>query len=139
MGAVQVEVKTAAHSELQDITARVQQAVDESAVGEGVCHLFVPHTTAGLTLNENWDPDVRADLVRAWAAMVPDVRYRHGEGNSPAHLMSSLVGASQTLLITDGRLVLGSWQGVYLAEFDGPRTRRVLVKCVADLVPREDG
>ncbi|MGD2041062.1 MAG: secondary thiamine-phosphate synthase enzyme YjbQ [Anaerolineae bacterium] len=139
MGVVQVEVKTAAHSELQDITARVQQAVDESAVGEGVCHLFVPHTTAGLTLNENWDPDVRADLVRAWAAMVPDVRYRHGEGNSPAHLMSSLVGASQTLLITDGRLVLGSWQGVYLAEFDGPRTRRVLVKCVADLVPREDG
>ncbi|MGD8598191.1 MAG: secondary thiamine-phosphate synthase enzyme YjbQ [Anaerolineae bacterium] len=139
MGVVQVEVKTAAHSELQDITARVQQAVDESAVGEGVCHLFVPHTTAGLTLNENWDPDVRADLVRAWAAMVPDVRYRHGEGNSPAHLMSSLVGASQTLLITDGRLVLGSWQGVYLAEFDGPRTRQVLVKCVADLVPREDG
>jgi secondary thiamine-phosphate synthase enzyme len=139
MGVVQVEVETTAHSELQDITARVQQAVVESAVGEGVCHLFVPHTTAGLTLNENWDPDVRADLVRAWAAMVPDVRYRHGEGNSPAHLMSSLVGASQTLLITGGRLVLGSWQGVYLAEFDGPRTRRVLVKCVVDPVAREDG
>jgi secondary thiamine-phosphate synthase enzyme len=137
MGVVQLEVKTAAHSELKDITERVRQAVAESAVGEGVCHLFVPHTTAGLTLNENWDPDVRSDLVRAWAAMVPDVRYRHGEGNSPAHLMSSLVGASQTLLITGGRLMLGSWQGVYLAEFDGPRTRRVLVKCVADLVAQE--
>ena len=129
---VQLDVRTRARSELQDITDRVQQAVGESGVAEGVCHVFVPHTTAGLTLNENWDPDVRGDLVRALAALVPDVPYHHGEGNSPAHLMSTLVGASESLLVRDGRLVLGSWQGIYLAEFDGPRARRVLVKIQGD-------
>jgi secondary thiamine-phosphate synthase enzyme len=127
-----LDVRSRAHSELLDITAQVQQAVRESGVQEGVCHVFVPHTTAGLTLNENWDPDVRGDLVRAMAAMVPDVPYHHGEGNSPAHLMSTLVGASETLLVTGGKLMLGSWQGVYLAEFDGPRSRRVLVRIVPD-------
>ena len=91
----------------------------------------MPHTTAGVTLNENWDPDVRGDLVRALAAMVPDVPYHHGEGNSPAHLMSSMVGSSETLLVSGGRLLLGSWQGVYLAELDGPRRRRVLVQVVS--------
>jgi secondary thiamine-phosphate synthase enzyme len=130
----ELEVRTRAHGELQDITAQVERAVSESEVQEGICHLFVPHTTAGLTLNENWDPDVRGDLVRALAEMVPDVPYRHGEGNSPAHLMSTLVGASETLLVSKGRLALGSWQGIYLAEFDGPRRRRVLVKIVPDHV-----
>jgi len=125
-----LQVRTMAHSELRDITSRVQEAVVQSGVQEGLCHLFVPHTTAGLTLNENWDPDVRGDLVRALAALVPDVPYRHGEGNSPAHLMSTLVGASETLLVSSGQLVLGSWQGVYLAEFDGPRRRRVLVQVI---------
>jgi secondary thiamine-phosphate synthase enzyme len=129
---VELEVKTRTRVEFQDITSQVQQAVAESDVQEGLCHLFVPHTTAGLTLNENWDPDVRGDLVRALAAMIPSVPYRHGEGNSPAHLMSTLVGASETLLVSSGRLVLGSWQGVYLAEFDGPRRRRVLLKIVAE-------
>lgn len=129
---VQLDIRTRAQSELQDITAEVQLAVAERGVQQGVCHLFVPHTTAGVMLNENWDRDVRGDLLRALAAMVPDVPYHHSEGNSPAHLMSTLVGASETLLIDDGRLVLGSWQGVYLAEFDGPRRRRVLVKIVAD-------
>ena len=127
---IELQVRTMAHSELRDITSRVQEAVVQSGVQEGLCHLFVPHTTAGLTLNENWDPDVRADLVRALAALVPDVPYRHGEGNSPAHLMSTLVGASETLLVSSGQLVLGSWQGVYLAEFDGPRRRRVLVQVI---------
>ena len=92
----------------------------------------MPHTTAGLTLNENWDPDVRGDLVRALAAMVPNVPFHHGEGNSAAHLMSTLVGASETLLISGGRPVLGSWQGIYLAEFDGPRHRRILLKMIPD-------
>ena len=124
---VELQVRTRAGSELQDITSQAQRAVAESGVEEGTCHVFVPHTTAGLTLNENWDPDVRGDLVRAFAAMVPDVPYHHGEGNSPAHLMSTLVGASETLLVHNGRLVLGSWQGLYLAEFDGPRQRRVLL------------
>ena len=124
---VELQVRTRAGSELQDITSQAQRAVAESGVEEGTCHVFVPHTTAGLTLNENWDPDVRGDLVRAFAAMVPDVPYHHGEGNSPAHLMSTLVGGSETLLVHNGRLVLGSWQGLYLAEFDGPRQRRVLL------------
>jgi secondary thiamine-phosphate synthase enzyme len=124
----EIEIRTRSQSELQDITDRVQAAVTDSGLGEGLCCVFVPHTTAGLTLNENWDPDVRGDLVRALAALVPDVPFHHGEGNSPAHLLSSLVGASETLLVRGGRLVLGSWQGVYLAEFDGPRRRRVMVQ-----------
>jgi secondary thiamine-phosphate synthase enzyme len=129
---VQLDVRTRTHSELQDITPQVQQVVADSGVQEGVCHIFVPHTTAGVTLNENWDPDVRGDLVRAMMAMVPEVPYHHGEGNSPAHLMSTVVGTAQMLLVSGGRLVLGSWQGIYLAEFDGPRPRRVLVKIVPD-------
>ena len=128
----QIEVPTQARSELRDITSLVQQVLAEIGIQEGVCHLFVPHTTAGITLNENWDPDVRDDLVRALAEMVPGLRFRHGEGNSPAHLLATLVGASETLLVEGGRLVLGSWQGVYLAEFDGPRRRRVLLRVVPD-------
>ena len=130
---VELQVRTHARSELQDITSQAQRAVDESGVEEGICHVFVPHTTAALTLNENWDPDVRGDLVRALAAMVPDMPYHHGEGNSPAHLMSTLVGASEMLLVSKGRLMLGSWQGLYLAEFDGPRQRRVLLSIVSGL------
>lgn len=128
----QLDIRSRTLRELIDITSQVQQVVADSGVLEGVCHVFVPHTTAAVTLNENWDPDVRGDLVSALVALVPDVRYRHGEGNSPAHLMSSLVGASEMLLVQGGRLALGSWQGVYLAEFDGPRRRRVLVKVVPD-------
>lgn len=124
----EIEVRTRTENEFQDITSQVEQAVSRSGVQEGLCHLFVPHTTAALTLNENWDPDVRGDLVRAVVALIPDVPYRHSEGNSPAHLMSTLVGASETLLVRGGRPVLGSWQGVYLAEFDGPRRRRVLLR-----------
>jgi secondary thiamine-phosphate synthase enzyme len=129
---VQLDFTTQGQGDLQDITADVQRAVGEAGVRQGVCHIFVPHTTAGVTLNENWDRDVRGDLLRALAALVPDVPYHHGEGNSPAHLMSTLVGSGETLLIEEGRLVLGSWQGVYLAEFDGPRRRRILVKIVPD-------
>ena len=128
---VELHLHTDAKSELRDFTSQVQQAVGDSGVREGICHVFVPHTTAALTLNENWDPNVRGDLVRALSALVPDVHYRHGEGNSPAHLMSTLVGASETLLISDGKVTLGSWQGLYLAEFDGPRRRRVLLKIVS--------
>ena len=129
---VELQVTTQSHSELRDITSQIQQTVSDQGIQDGVCHIFVPHTTAGLTLNENWDPDVRGDLVRALEALVPDVRYHHSEGNSPAHLLSTLAGASQTLLVQAGKLLLGSWQGVYLAEFDGPRRRRVLIKIVAD-------
>jgi secondary thiamine-phosphate synthase enzyme len=128
----EIEIRTREHLEFQDITSRLQEAVAGSGVQDGVCYVFVPHTTAGLTLNENWDPNVRGDLVRALEAMVPDVSFRHGEGNSPAHLMSTLVGASETLMVQGGQLWLGTWQGVYLVEFDGPRRRRVLIKVVPD-------
>ena len=129
---VQLDVRTGARIDFSEITTQLQKAVTGSGTQQGVCHVFVPHTTAGLTLNENWDPDVRSDLTSALAAMVPELAYRHGEGNSPAHLLSTLVDTSATLLIEEGRLVLGSWQGIYLAEFDGPRRRRVLLKIVPD-------
>jgi len=129
----QLEIATRSAAELVDITAEVQQTVKEKGMQSGVCHVFVPHTTAGLTLNENWDPSVRADMLMELDKIVPwQDNYRHGEGNSAAHIKASLMGASQTILVEDGRLVLGTWQGIYLAEFDGPRRRRVLVKLVGD-------
>ena len=130
---IELEISTRSNAELVDITAAVQQVVREQGVQSGVCHVFVPHTTAGLTLNENWDPSVRADMLMELDKTVPwHNNYLHGEGNSAAHIKASLMGFSQTLLVEDGRLVLGSWQGIYLAEFDGPRRRRVLVKVVSD-------
>jgi secondary thiamine-phosphate synthase enzyme len=129
---VQLDVRTGSKRELRDITSQVKEVISASGVQQGVCHIFVPHTTAGLTLNENWDPDVKGDLIRALEALVPDVRFRHGEGNSPAHLLSTIAGASETVLVRDGEPILGTWQGIYLAEFDGPRSRRVLVKVVPD-------
>lgn len=129
----QIEVRTRSHDELVDITDRVQQAVNQSGFKSGLCHVFVPHTTAGLTLNENWDPAVRRDMLMALSKLVPwDDDYQHGEGNSAAHVKSSLLGFSHTLLVEGGRLALGSWQGIYLAEFDGPRRRRVLVQVTGD-------
>lgn len=122
-------VRTSAQSEFVDITPQVQEAVRASGVASGLCYLFVPHTTAGLVLNENWDPTVREDILRALNRLVPAVGdYRHEEGNSPAHIKATLVGFSATIPVENARLVLGTWQGIYLAEFDGPRQRRVLVK-----------
>jgi len=133
MTIARLEIATKSRAELVDITAEVQQTVKEKGMQSGVCHVFVPHTTAGLTLNENWDPSVRADMLMELDKIVPwQDNYRHGEGNSAAHIKASLMGASQTILVEDGRLVLGTWQGIYLAEFDGPRRRRVLVKLVGD-------
>jgi secondary thiamine-phosphate synthase enzyme len=129
----QLEINTRSAAELVDITAEVQRAVREKGVQSGVCNVFVPHTTAGLTLNENWDPDVRADILMELDKIVPwRDNYRHAEGNAAAHIKASLMGASQTILVEDGRLVLGTWQGIFLAEFDGPRRRRVLVRLVSD-------
>lgn len=129
---IELEIRTRAHSELVDLTAQVQKVVAESGIQEGICHIFAPHTTAGLTLNENWDPTVRDDLVQALEAMAPEIPYRHTEGNSPSHLKATLVGTHATLFVNRGRLVLGSWQGIFLAEFDGPRHRQVLIKVVPD-------
>jgi secondary thiamine-phosphate synthase enzyme len=128
----QIEISTRGRQAFQDITAEVQEAISRSGVQEGICVVFCPHTTAGLTINENWDPTVQHDLGLGLDAISPRrAEYRHGEGNSPAHIKSSLVGASLCVLITDGKLVLGTWQGIYLAEFDGPRHRKVLIKTMA--------
>jgi secondary thiamine-phosphate synthase enzyme len=125
-------IQTNTQSELVDITSHVQDAVDRIGLQEGVCAVFVPHTTAGLTLNENWDPDVKSDLLLTLGEMAPsDRRHQHGEGNSPAHIKASLMGASTLVLVERGRLQLGSWQGIYLAEFDGPRRRNVWVNAIA--------
>ena len=110
-----------------DITGQVQKAVRESGLSEGTAMIFVPHTTAAVTVNENADPDVLYDLRLALAALVPKLPYRHGEGNSPAHLKSSLFGCSQLVPIVNGKLALGTWQGIYFCEFDGPRRRNFQV------------
>ncbi len=126
-------LETQNKTELLDITRRVQEIMSNQEMTDGVCHLFVPHTTAGLTLNENWDPDVRADILSTLNDVIPAKDdYRHSEGNAPAHIKATLTGSSSTLLVEDGELRLGTWQGVYLAEFDGPRQRQVLVKIVPD-------
>ncbi len=119
-------VSTSAAMQFSDITAQLQKAVTASTVVDGVCHVYNPHTTAGLTINEGADPDVQADILAALQKIVPQIRYRHGEGNSPAHVMASLTGSSVTVFIENGRLQLGTWQKIFFCEFDGPRSRKVL-------------
>ncbi len=115
-----------------DITAQIEKLVHLSAVREGICRIYVPHTTAGLTINENADPTVRSDILHQLDRIVPwNGDYEHGEGNAAAHIKASLLGSSQSVFVSGGRLKLGTWQGIYLAEFDGPRTRQVWVKIAA--------
>jgi len=126
------EIRTSKSEEIVDITARVREGVRTSGVAEGMAVVFVPHTTAGVTINENADPDVKADLLMTLRKAVPDaLPYAHSEGNSPAHVKASLVGSSVTVIIEGGQLRLGTWQGICLCEFDGPRTRQVWVKVVS--------
>lgn len=114
-----------------NITSYVRQALNESGVSEGIAVVFCPHTTAAITINENADPDVQTDLLFALDKTYPDrPQFRHMEGNSSAHLKSSCVGASETVIVHEGSLVLGTWQGIYFAEFDGPRSRSFYVKIV---------
>lgn len=124
---------TKGRDSLVDITNEVMEAVKESGVDEGVCIVFIPHTTAGVTINENADPDVTRDIIMEMNKIVPhDDGYRHIEGNSAAHIKASMMGSAQTVIIENGRLVLGTWQGIYFCEFDGPRTRNVVVKVQRD-------
>ena len=126
---IQLTIRTTARTEMIDITDRVAAAVSESGVKNGFCRVFVPHTTAAVTINENADPDVPRDILAAMDRIVPlSAVYRHAEGNAAAHIKASLFGASQTVLIENGRLILGTWQSLFFCEFDGPRTRRALVK-----------
>jgi secondary thiamine-phosphate synthase enzyme len=122
-------IKTSRHTEFVEITEQVQRVVEESGVKEGVCVCFVPHTTAGITVNENADPDVVTDTIYALDKAVPwkDSHYRHGEGNTAAHVKSSMMGHSIHVLVRGGKLQFGTWQGIFLCEFDGPRTRKVWV------------
>ncbi len=128
-----IDVRSRARTEFIDITADIKELVRLTNVGSGICHLFVLHTTAAITVNEGADPAVQRDITTFLSKLVPnDPYFTHAEGNSDAHIKSSLIGSSQTLLIDNGKLVLGTWQAVYFCEFDGPRSRKVAVKIVAD-------
>ena len=129
----ELAVRTQRRTQLLDVTAGVAKMVQDSGVLSGVCYVYVPHTTAGVIINENADPDVAADIESALARLVPQkADYSHSEGNSDAHIKTALVGTSATIFITGGQLELGRWQGIFFAEFDGPRTRRLRVKILPD-------
>ena len=126
-------VKTSQQAELKDITASVQAIVSKSGVQSGMCTVFVPHTTAGITINENADPDVRRDIIMELDKIVPhNDGYSHSEGNSAAHIKASMMGFTQNIIIESGNLALGTWQGIYFCEFDGPRARKVFIKISKD-------
>lgn len=124
-------VRTRARLEMIDITPQVGEAVSSTGADSGICVVYVPHTTAGVTINEGADPDVAADILDATERMVPSRgSYRHGEGNAAAHIKATLVGSSKQIIVESGKLSLGTWQAVFFCEFDGPRSRRVYVKVV---------
>ncbi len=127
------QVRTSAQTEFIDITRSVREAVKKAGVEDGICIVFIPHTTAAVTINENADPSVVQDIVMAFNKIVPfKDSYRHTEGNSPAHIKASLVGCSQSVFVESGELVLGTWQGIFFCEFDGPRNRKVNVKVISE-------
>jgi secondary thiamine-phosphate synthase enzyme len=124
-----LEIRTQKREEIIDITRAVAKIAAASGRRDGVCTVFVPHTTAGVTINENADPDVKADILMTLRRAVPDsLPYEHSEGNSPAHVKASIIGPSVSVIVEGGELALGTWQGICLCEFDGPRTRKVWVK-----------
>ncbi|MDI6845563.1 MAG: secondary thiamine-phosphate synthase enzyme YjbQ [Candidatus Saccharicenans sp.] len=128
---VQLSLSTSRKEEFIDITGRIRTLIRESGVKSGLAVVFCPHTTCALTINEHADPDVRADIMMTLRKLVPEnIPYAHTEGNSPAHIKSSLLGNSLTLLVEDGDLVLGTWQGIFLCEFDGPRRRQIWVRII---------
>ena len=127
-----IEIETRRRVEFIEITASVKKAVKESKIKEGICIIFSPHTTAGLLINENADPSVRKDIISQLEKLVPqDGRYSHLEGNADAHIKSSLLGNSLNLIIHEEELILGTWQGIYFCEFDGPRKRKVYLKLIS--------
>jgi len=132
---IEITVTTSQTAQFSDITSAVQRAVSAAGIAAGVCTVFVPHTTAGITIQENADPAVVADLLYALQRVVPphDPNYRHAEGNTAAHVKASLLGSSVNVLVQAGRLQLGTWQAIYFCEFDGPRTRKVWVTIAAAL------
>ncbi len=126
-----IEIHTPSHECLIDITAQIEKLVAQTGIREGVCQIYVPHTTAGVTINENADPTVRSDILHQLEKFVPwKGDYDHDEGNAAAHIKASLLGSSQQVFVSGARLKLGTWQGIFFAEFDGPRTREVWVKVI---------
>ena len=125
-----IEIKTEQNVEFIEITNRIQEIINKERVKDGVCYLFITHTTAGLTINENADPSVAQDIQMALNQLFDAMPFRHIEGNSPAHIKASLLGNSLNLLIEKGKIVLGTWQGIFLAEFDGPRKRKVYFRII---------
>ena len=133
MPIAEIKLRTSAKTEMIDITLQVQKIVTKEKVKEGLCLVFVPHTTAAVTINENADPSVKKDIIMELNKIVPFVdNYSHLEGNAPAHIKSSIVGAHEIIAIHNGTLQLGTWQGIMFCEFDGPRNRRVIVKIISD-------
>jgi secondary thiamine-phosphate synthase enzyme len=127
-----LSVKTHAQTELIDITSQIRTVVKKSGIAQGLCMLYVPHTTAAITINESADPSVKSDILMVLNQIVPwKANYRHMEGNSPAHVKSTMVGPSEFIAVESGALVLGTWQGVFFCEFDGPRNRKVHVRLMA--------
>ena len=126
-----ISISTNAKTEMIDITPQIQHLLTQTGIKSGICTIFVPHTTAGITINENADPDVVYDMLKEINKIVPfSDNYMHMEGNSAAHIKASLFGFSQQVIVEDGRLVLGTWQGVYFCEFDGPRRRKIYIKII---------
>lgn len=126
-----ISVKTSRKNELMDITAQIKKITENAGIKDGICIAFCPHTTAGLTINEAFDPSVKDDIIFSLNKISPDYReFRHSEGNSDAHVKASLIGSSLNLIINDGNIKLGQWQGIYFAEFDGPRSRELWVKVI---------
>lgn len=124
-----IEVQSQSKEEFIDITQSAREFVVSSGIKGGICFIYVPHTTAGVTINENADPSVKKDIITILKKIVPDsLPYSHSEGNSPAHIKASLVGSSVSLIMENGELVLGTWQGIFFCEFDGPRSRKVYLK-----------
>ena len=128
-----LKVKTNLHSEFIDITKQIQSIISSSEIKEGICHVYIPHTTAGVTINENADPDVKADIIKTLEKTIPwQNDYSHFEGNSAAHIKASVMGFSVTIPVESGRLLLGTWQCIYFCEFDGPRSRNVIVNLMVN-------
>jgi len=128
-----LSVKTRKRTEFVDITSDINQLIQKSGTDQGLCMIYVPHTTAAVTINESADPSVKSDILKVLNQIIPwEANYRHLEGNSPAHIKSTLVGSSELIAIENGRLILGTWQGIFFCEFDGPRNRKVEVRIVAE-------
>lgn len=128
-----LNIKTRSKEEFQDVTDRVNDAISQSGIEEGICLIYSPHTTGGITVNEHADPDVVEDILSRLNALVPQqADYKHGEGNSAAHIKATIVGTSASVIVQYGELALGTWQGVFFCEFDGPRNREVHIKVLSD-------